>query len=73
MILKISGRPIARLPPQVVGLPTINDTACKLQKLLPIQKLYRVYARLVTTEVQGGNSPAHILPPSKNVLDIVRI
>jgi len=48
MILKISGGPIACLPPRVAGQPTINGMACKLQKLVPVQKLYRVYARLVT-------------------------
>jgi len=32
-------------PPQVVGLPTINNIACKLQKLVPVQTLYHVYAR----------------------------
>ena len=60
MILKISGGPIACLPPQVVGQPTINEMACKLQKLLPVQMLYRVYARLVTREAQ---QPALNYPP----------
>jgi len=59
IILKLSGGPIARLPPQVVGQPTINDMACKLQKLVPVQKLYHVYARLVTREAQGGKPPAN--------------
>ena len=70
MILKISGGPIAFLPPQVVGQPTINDMSCKLQKLVPVQKLYRVYARLVTREAQGGNLLQFFLPPWKNMLDI---
>jgi len=37
--------------------------ACKLQKLVPVQKLYRVYARLVTREAQGGNHLANFLAP----------
>jgi len=63
MILKIAAGLIACLPPQVVGQPTINDMACKLQKLVPVQKLYRVYARLVTREAQGGNHLANFLAP----------
>jgi len=59
-------------PPQVVVQPTINDMVCKLQKLVPVQKLYHVYARLVTREVQGGNPPANFLAPLENVLDLVR-
>jgi len=71
-LLKISGGPIACLPPQVVGQPIINDMACKLQKLVPVQKLYCVYARLVTREAQGDNLLQNFLPPRKNMMDVVR-
>jgi len=63
MILKISRGPIACLPTQVVGLPTINNIACKLQKLVPVQTLYNVYARFVTREAQGVNPLQIFLPP----------
>jgi len=36
--------------------------ACKLLKLVPVQKLYRVYARFVTREAQEGN-PLQIFCP----------
>jgi len=39
--------------------------ACKLQKLVPVEKLYCVYARLVTREVKGGNPPANFFVPWK--------
>jgi len=67
MILKILGGPIARLSPQVVGLPTINNIACKLQKLVSVQKLYRVHARLVTREVQGATPCKFFAPLEKCV------
>jgi len=63
MILKISRGPIACLPTQVVGLPTINNIARKLQKLVPVQTLYNVYARFVTREAQGVNPLQIFLPP----------
>jgi len=56
-ILKISGGPIARLPICPPGcVPAyhqLNNIACKLQKLVPVQKLYCVYARFVTSKAQG--------------------
>ena len=73
-ILKISGGRIAYLPPPGCGpaYHQLNNIACKLLKLVLVQKLYRVYARFVTREAQGGNTLQIFLPPWKNVLDIVR-
>jgi len=68
-ILKILGGPIAVClfahPGCEPAYHQLNNIACKLLKLVPVQKLYRVYARFVTREAQG-------VPPWKNVLDIVR-
>ena len=67
--------PFARLPicPPGCGpaYHQLNNISCKLQKLVPVQKLYRVYARFVTSKAQGGNPPANFFP-LKNVLDIVK-
>ena len=68
MILKISRGPIASLLPQVVGLPTINNIACKLQKLVPVQTLYCVYARfrifVVLKDFENSGGPIARLPIS---------
>jgi len=40
----------------------LNNIACKLLKLVPVQKLYHIYARFVKREVQGGN-PLQIYSP----------
>jgi len=75
-ILKISGGPIAHLPicPPGCGpaYHQLNNIACQLLKLVPVQKLYCVYARFATREAQGGNPLQIFLPPWKNKLDIVR-
>jgi len=66
MILKISGGSMARLPPKVVGLPTINNISCKLQKLVPMLKLCHIYARPATREVQRVLASCKIFrPPGK--------
>ena len=66
-ILNISGGPIAHLPicPPGCGpaYHQLNNIACKLQKLVPMQKLYRVYATFVTSKAQGATPLQFFLPP----------
>ena len=41
----------------------LNNIVCKLLKLVPVQKLYHVYARFVTREAQGGQPPTIFFAP----------